>query len=425
MSADRLELLYVSREDVPADHGGAVHTWQVASLLARRGHRVTLLSERRPGALREETLDGVRIVRTRMSLRGRSIPLLGLPALRRCDAGFDVAMERFDTFGGLAAIHSRRRGTPLVLEVNYPHLDEILWKWGRRGGLYAAARPLLRLLSSWNRWQFERAAALVAPRRSIVPEAQRHKVELVHWGANIEQFAPPVPSRETAELRASLGLAGRRVVVSHGSFQPWHAPALYPEIVARVAAQAPDVVFLLLGGGKGVEGIERTLRERGLARFCLLPGRVGFARIPLHLGLADVALAPFDTESYAPLRHFGFFWSPAKIFEYMACALPVVTTDQDYLLRVVEAEGAGVCLPENDAAAIASAIFALLGDEEGRRRLGRAGRAAATSKYSWQAHVQQLEGLLQRVVRERNAAGAAGDVARGEDAGGGQRKGSA
>jgi hypothetical protein len=79
----------------------------------------------------------------------------------------------------------------------------------------------------------------------------------------------------------------------------------------------------------------------------------------------------------------------------------------------VEAEGAGVCLPENDAVAIAAEIVALLGDKERRQRLGRAGRAAATAKYSWQAHVRQLEALLQRVARERIARG----VAEGEPAG--------
>lgn len=271
---------------------------------------------------------------------------------------------------------------------------------GERGRLRAAARPLLRLLAVWNRWQYGRARAIVAPRRSIVPEPYRQKVELVHWGANIEEFAPPASAAEGAELRAQLGIEGRRVIVSHGSFQPWHGLAVYPEVVARVAARASDAVFLFLGRGQGLQAIEQEVRARGLAGFCRFAGPVEFARVPRYLGLATLALAPFATRAYPPLQRFGFFWSPAKVFEYMACAVPVVTTDQDYLRQVVAAEGAGVCVPEDDAAAIATAIVELLADAQRRQRLGCAGREAVTARYSWQAHVRQLEGTLQRVAAE-------------------------
>ncbi len=108
-----LRILYVSRENAPGDHGGAVHTWQVASLLAGLGHQVCLLCHRRPGEPRKEARDGVAIRRANMALRGRSLPLLALPSLaayRR--SRFDVAMERFDTFGGLASIYARLTSTP-------------------------------------------------------------------------------------------------------------------------------------------------------------------------------------------------------------------------------------------------------------------------------------------------------------------------
>jgi glycosyltransferase involved in cell wall biosynthesis len=404
MSFTPLKILYVSREDVPGDHGGAVHTWQVASLLARRGHQVTLLSHRPPGAPRDEERDGVTIRRARMSLRRRSIPLLALPSLWRWRRQrFDVVMERFDSFGGVAAIHAWLTGTPLLLEVNYPHLEEMVWKWQTRRSVLALT-PLARLLGAWNRWQYSRAAALIAPRLSIVPEAHRHKVELVHWGANVEQLSPPESTQAAAALRARLRLDGRRVIVAHGSFQPWHGLAVFPGIVARVTAQQEDATFLFLGRGPGLEEIERRVRAQGLEGFCRFAGPVEHAEIPRYLGLAELALAPFDTHAYPPLERFGFFWSPAKLFEYMACGVPVVTTDQDYLRQVVEAEGAGVCLPENDAAAIAAGILRLLADPEGRARLGQAGRKAVTERYSWQAHVEQLARILERLAAERRQA---------------------
>jgi len=105
---------------------------------------------------------------------------------------------------------------------------------------------------------------------------------------------------EGAELRAELGLEGRHVIVSHGSFQPWHGLAVYPQVVARVTAQDADAVFLFLGGGKGIAAIERQLRSQGLAGRCRFAGQVEFARVPRYLGLADLAFAPFDVRAYPP-----------------------------------------------------------------------------------------------------------------------------
>ena len=395
----------MSRENAPGDHGGAVHTWQVATLLARRGHAVSLLCHRRAGEPAQEQRDGVAIHRAPMGLGRRRLPLRALPALSSFRGQrFDVVMERFDTFGGLGAVYSRQTGTPLLLEVNYPHLEEMAWKWRHRGLAFASA-PVVGLLRAWNAWQYARAAAVIAVRESVVPAPHRHKVRLVHWGANPEQFrtADDDPER-VARLRSRLDLRGRRVVVSHGSFQPWHAPAVFPEVMARVVARVPDVAFLVLGHGGGLEEIEGQARARGLAAWCRFPGQVAHGEVPDFLASADLALAPFDSRAYPPLLEFGFFWSPAKIFEYMACGVPVVTTDQDYLRRVVEGSGAGTCVPQRDPEALAAAVAELLGDEELRRTMGRAGRRAVLETFSWQAHAEQLAGILEELAHPRSAA---------------------
>ena len=46
------------------------------------------------------------------------------------------------------------------------------------------------------------------------------------------------------------------------------------------------------------------------------------------LAAADIGVAPFDVAAHRPLS-LGFFWSPLKIFEYMASGLPVVAPAVD------------------------------------------------------------------------------------------------
>ena len=395
-----MKILYISREDVPGSHGGSVHTWQVALQLARRGHQVTLVCHRRAGQARRESLQGVEVRRSRGSLRGRRFPILLAPALPAPRPGrFDLVLERYDLFGGLGAVYSRLSGAPLCLEVNYPHLQEMIWKWRQAGKDRRAAWGGLPALARWESWQYAGASLLVAPRASIVPREQRRLVRRVHWGADSEHFRPlPPEAEEVRRVRAQYHLGRSPVVIAHGSFRPWHGTRLFPAIIAKVIEARPDALFLFVGRGEGLEEIQRAVQGMGLAGRCRFTGLVDYQRMPPLLAAAQVALTPFSSRDYWPLLRFGFFWSPAKIFEYMASALPVVTSANDYLDRVVAGSGAGLCLPEGDAAGTARAVIGLLDDPQARRRMGLAGRLAVLERYSWARHAEQLEGFFSELI---------------------------
>ena len=61
--------------------------------------------------------------------------------------------------------------------------------------------------------------------------------------------------------------------------------------------------------------------------------------------------------------------------------MPVVATDGGALPEVVG--DAGVQVPAADADALATAIVALLGDPDRRRRLGRRGRERVVQEFAW------------------------------------------
>ena len=68
-----------------------------------------------------------------------------------------------------------------------------------------------------------------------------------------------------------------------------------------------------------------------------------------------------------------------------ACATPVVASDIAGYRGVMEPE-AGLLVPPGDPAALAEAVVALLEDERRRMELGRAARALAQERYSWDRH---------------------------------------
>jgi glycosyltransferase involved in cell wall biosynthesis len=126
-------------------------------------------------------------------------------------------------------------------------------------------------------------------------------------------------------------------------------------------------------------------------------GAVPHADMPGWLASADIGVAPFDPVKHAPLR-LGFYWSPLKIFEYMAAGLPVVAPALPRLSRLIESGREGLLYDALDPRALDRALQTL-GDEAARRRMGAAARARVVRDFSWDAHCAALDARLRALVQ--------------------------
>ena len=109
-------------------------------------------------------------------------------------------------------------------------------------------------------------------------------------------------------------------------------------------------------------------------------------------------MAPFDLSAHPPLEVFGFYWSPLKVFEYMAMSLPVVTVDVPPLNTIARHEREGLLYPPGDVDLLAAHIRRLMEDAALRERLGAQGRERVVAHYSWQAHCAALDGILEKIT---------------------------
>jgi len=390
-----VKILYVSGETVPGNDGGAVHVREVAANLAALGHRVTVLCNRRAGQSRREMLDGVEIIRARMTVRGRTLPAMGAGrALGLLFRGFDLVMERYVTFGGAGVMLSMLKGIPLVLEVNSPHVEELFWRYGIR------SRVVQSMLRGRVEFFFRRAKLVVSPLAGIVPPFARRKTKLVSWAANVERFRPGLRrDKRCVKIRRRHGLEGRTVVLFLGTFRKWHGVLRLPAVIESVAARRKDAKFLLVGKGECLEQVEREIARRGLADYAAVAGEQPYEDVPYFVAASDVGIAPYDLDAYEPLRRFGFYWSPLKIFELMAGGLPVVTIDVPPLNDIVVHGTHGLVVPQGDDEAMARAVADLLKRRSVRLRMGRAARKHVTEHYSWKEHAKMLNDLIARMEK--------------------------
>jgi glycosyltransferase involved in cell wall biosynthesis len=380
-----VKVLYVASDQVvPGATGGSVHVLEVARGLARRGHQVDVIVGRDAGTDAPADDGAVRWHRVTWWPPHRFFRFRARAAVAAVAAQTrpDVVLERYYNFGGEGIATAKARGVPGVLEVNSPVVDH-------PGSLKAAldAACLVRPMRRYREAMVQDSTALVAPLPEIVPAFARARTEQVTWGANVEAFDP---ARRDPAVRKALGVPERAVaVLFSGSFRPWHGVHVL-EDAARRLRHREDLYFVLAGGSHAGEG--DGYRGRRL-------GSVPYDAMPAVVAACDVGTAPYDTARLPQLR-LGFFWSPLKVFEYMASGLPTVTVRRHPLDEVVRDGEEGLLVTEADPAALAAALERLAGDEPLRLRMGANARRRVVERYSWDRHCAQLEALMLRLVAE-------------------------
>lgn len=87
-----------------------------------------------------------------------------------------------------------------------------------------------------------------------------------------------------------------------------------------------------------------------------------------------------------------------KMFEYMACGVPVVCSDFPLWTQLVGDADCGVLVDPMDPSAVAKAVERLSRDPDEARRLGENGRTAILDRYNWEAEFAKLDALYRRIA---------------------------
>lgn len=371
-----MRILYSAIDQVvPGTKGGSVHVTAVAEGLAALGHEVHVLVTRGAGAWPGGQVNWIPMA-----------PPLGANQLRWMRAGAvqavakrvqpDIIMERYYNFGGEAILHARELGARAVLEVNAPVIDH-------PGSL----KPLLdralvvRPMQQWRERICAAADIIVTPSAGILPlETPRAKVLELEWGADTDRFEPgatgPLPFTPPPGV----------VAVFAGAFRSWHGAIHLAHAVRLLRERGRrDISALFIGEGPELAAVQTAAAHLDGVVFT---GPLPHDRMPAALASAHIGVAPFDVAAHKPLA-LGFYWSPLKIFEYMAAGLPVVAPRVARIPQLVTDGGEGLLYDPADPNGLAAALEALT-DPAMRARLGAAARERAVREYSWSAHCAAL-----------------------------------
>jgi glycosyltransferase involved in cell wall biosynthesis len=314
-------------------------------------------------------------------------------ALRALISAEDVSVIQTHLLGSLdfLALASRRDGAPAVLWTVHNALLDL-----RPDQLPASQRRLLGIKRVGFRLAYRSGGRMadgfvavsddVADAVRATYRPPRDRLFVIPNGVDLDRYRGPA---EREAVRHELGLdAGARLIIVVAKLYAQKGHAALLDALSATSPQPQDAV-LLLGEGPEREHLERMVRDRGLSMVRFLGNRPD---VPRLLAASDLFVLPSLWEGL-----------PMALLEGMAAGLPVVATDVAGSRQVVRNGRDGILVPPGDAAALASAMAAVLANDEERARLGRAARDRVEQEFSAvrqaERHAEAYEAVLARRAR--------------------------
>jgi glycosyltransferase involved in cell wall biosynthesis len=204
-------------------------------------------------------------------------------------------------------------------------------------------------------------------------------------GLDLDPFAAVDADGRAAARRALEIPQGTRVITTVGRLTAIKNHPLFLEMAQRIAADTPDVLFLIAGGGELEAPLTTEARGRGLAdRVRFLGWRRDLATI---YAASDLFVLTSLNEG-----------TPVALIEAMSSGVPGVATDVGGVRDVIVDESMGVVVPSEDPEALTRAVRGLLSDAEARARMGAAARTAVLARFRFERLAEDVAALYRRLL---------------------------
>ncbi len=211
-------------------------------------------------------------------------------------------------------------------------------------------------------------------------------VSVLYPGADVERFRPDL---ETEDIRRSLDVADRPLVVCVSRLVPRKGQDVLIRAMPAIRGRVPEATLLLVGGGP-YEARLRALAARAPAGSVLFAGEVGEGDLPRYYAAGDVFAMPCRTRA-AGLEVEG--WGNVFV-EAAACGRPVVVGDSGGARETLVDGETGLLVDGRSVHEVAAAVATLLAEPALAAKMGDAGRDRVLRSHTWPAIADRLAGWL-------------------------------
>lgn len=404
----RLRIVYLSPDLPPAPFATGIGTYTllIASTMARRGHRVRIVTRAYDGERVETGDDGI------------EVHWIG-PGRHPLPDAFDAASLTRLLLGGAAGeIRYRRRvadtlhafagsGDVDLIESADAQAEAILYRSSRHphvpfvvrlhGPLSVGERfdrnvpaGVRSALAAYERFHFLRASHLTVP-------SGRSGSLFRAWMRLGNRPIREIPNPPPPDLPAGPGPTPREPeVLFVGRLVPMKGADALARAVPAILARCPGARFTFIGAdhtadpevGSTAERLRGALPDHAAERV-LFTGKLPVQEVWRRYDSAALVALPSQFDNF-----------PYTCLEAMARGKAIVGSRMGGMADMLDEGAAGVLIDPTDAGALAQAVADLLNDPQRRDLLGRRARARFESRYSLPVVAAATESFYREAVRD-------------------------
>ena len=166
-----------------------------------------------------------------------------------------------------------------------------------------------------------------------------------------------------------------------GGIQLGRGIQLVIEALNDIVKIIPDFQFVVVGDGYAKKQLERMAIEKGVNEYISWVGWLDHKHMLEYIRASKIGIIPHHTSDHVNTT------IPNKIFDYMACGLPVIASDSLPMKRIVDEEKCGATFKSGNVNDLITAIKTVYYSNDD---YASNGLSSIKNKYNWELDEQRL-----------------------------------
>lgn len=375
-----MKILYITLENLSLHKGSVVHIKEIVGGLRRRGHQVEVIDNSHRPFFFSKNL-GIRrqlYVFSSFFLFFHLIKVL---------PRYDVIYARDFHVTLIALLPRIFHHKKLVYEINGIASEE----QGLKGNSILNRMLVLSIREAEKfaaRWADKIIS--VTPHMAAYLKNRYHcrpdKIEIVSNGVNLNRFRPIEDKTLLKSYRERLSISSEDLVVLFlGNLNLTQGVEDLIHVVPSLVKQVAMTKVLIVGDGILKDEFKRKVDRLGVSEHVVFTGMVDYDEVPVYVNLADICVVL--------KKKMKSGWSPIKVFEYLACGKPVLSSRVEGL-EFIATEGVGRLTEPENLKSIEEELLKLLKNPEERIEMGQKGVKLSKDNFDWESKANRIEQIL-------------------------------